>query len=332
MDKRVITRGVVESILRKDNSEFVSKTDEKIRMFLGNAIDELSKRIPFVSLENTVLQPVNELLTGAMTDNSRYVYFLGIDDAQLELNSHKKSYFWLDFKARLKFAWENRKSKRAKKRKLKKEKKAAKALEENNIEIQSRNLLDPEKYDLYKFSQDLQEGVSKFLAKSSLTFFDIKENRIRIVGKEDFGANVQVIIYPVIYNDEFFKYYTGAKKGFINVDVASRCDAFAKKYQQVGQNLPKVLKVINALYNNVNNKFPNQPFIESVLCACPNNLFEGESSFNAFIKIVNYLSFINLKEIKSVYNCDLTIFEDKLIKINLFEFRKFLAALEALKV
>ena len=112
MRRGAITRGLIESIVRNDNIEYIDAVDEKMKAIVSNAVEDLSKQISYVNLNNVILQPANELLNGAMTDNSKFVYFLAVDNAQIDLNTSRSSRFWKNFKNRIVYAWNNRKVKK----------------------------------------------------------------------------------------------------------------------------------------------------------------------------------------------------------------------------
>ena len=104
-----ITRELINSIANQDNKKFVKNINKKVNETVALAIDNLSSKVSYINLKNVVLQPVNELINNSFVDNSSCVYFLGVDSAQLEINTTRKMNFWRNFKERLKFAWQNRK-------------------------------------------------------------------------------------------------------------------------------------------------------------------------------------------------------------------------------
>ena len=260
MPRLQITRELINSIANQDNKKFVKNINKTVNNVLAQAIDNLSSKVSYINLKNVALQPVNELISNAFVDNSNCVYFLGIENAQLELNTSKKMNFWRNFKERLKYAWENRKlfNRRKKKRRIKKIKIEANSEKKVNF--------DPGKYNIYDLAEDMQYSVSNYLSET--TIITLNDNSLHIVGKDDFGSNTAIIIYLVSMNEKSFKYYAGRTKGFIEIDINKRIKLVNEKINLVGDNYIKMIKIFNSLFYNVNGFMPNQIFIESILIHC----------------------------------------------------------------
>ena len=79
MKKFLFDTKFVESLIKNDNQEFAETIQEKVVNLIALSIEDLSTRVPFISAENVILQPVNETFNGAITSMSKYVYFLGIE-------------------------------------------------------------------------------------------------------------------------------------------------------------------------------------------------------------------------------------------------------------
>ncbi len=315
MSGKFIDKQLIEGIVRANNDEFVDKVDEKVNIVVSNAIDDLAQQIAYVSLGNVVLQPVNELLTGGFTDNSKFIYFLGVDNAQLELNTLKSTTFWKDLKNKLVYAWQNRHRRKMRRRKKKKE---VEFLDNQEYSYD----FDPSRYNLYSLCEDLQTAIAKYSTETTIVY--LEGDKIKIIGKDDYGPNTQIIIYPVIFNGEVFKYYAGRKKGFVEIDINDRVAQLNEKYNAVGENLTKIIKIFNVLYYFANKAMPNQVFIESLLYSCPNELFKGEDIYTVFVKIINYLNMTSIREVKSLTNPDKTIFTDKLSASSGLGYEKFI--------
>ena len=302
MPKIQISKELINSIANQDNKKFVKNINKKVNEKLALAIDNLSGKVSYINLKNVSLQPVNELITNAFVDNSNCVYFLGIESAQLEMNTNQKLNFWRNFKERLKFAWNNRKLFNRKKKKKRRRKK---------IEIDAKRHevnFDPSKYSIYDIAEDMQHAISEYLSQTSI--ISLADNMIQIVGREDFGSNTSITIYFVNLNESNYKYYAGRKKGFIEIDINKRVEMLNNKINEVGENFIKMIKVINSLFYNVNGYMPNQIYVESVLYSCPNDLFEGSDVYKVFIRIINYLCLTTVRNIKSMHDESKTINED----------------------
>ena len=313
MRKLVLSRELINSIANQENPKFIKNVNKKVNILLSHAIKKLSSQISYITLDNTILQPMNELFNGAFVDNSSFIYFLGVNNAQLELNTARKTPFWKNLRLRLIYAWENRKKYKFKKKRKKKQ---------ENEQKEPEFKFDPNNYSIYNLAEDLQSALLEFLSETSLVY--LKENVLRIVGKEDFGSNTSIIIYVVSYNDDLYKFYAGKKEGFKEINFKSRYDAINEKLDSVGENFVKILKVFNVTYFNANGYLPNQIFIESILCSCPKDLFFGEDTYKSFLKIINYLNIKNLKQVKSINNPSMTIYEDEICGNSALGFNKML--------
>lgn len=302
MAKISVSRNLVMSIANKDSKKFVSQMNKKINRLVASAIESLSSQVSYISLETSILQPVNELFNDSMVDNSNFVYVLGVENAQLDLNTVRKSRFWETFKTKIKVAWQNRKMFKRKKRKKRKKQ------EETETVLDVK--FDPTKYNVYTLTEDLQGCLCNYLSPTSIVYQG--NNKIEIIGKEDFGPNIKIVIYVVSLSNGEFKYYTGRRrKPFIDLCISERFEKVKTKHKKTGENYTKVLKVFNALYFNLNGKMPNQLFMESILDFIPDNLFDGEDFYKVFIKIVNYISIKTIKKVPSILDEKMTIMEDK---------------------
>lgn len=293
----VIDRELIENIAKKNNEEYFQKINDKVSLILTNAIENLSNKIPFISLKNVVLQPYNEIMSGAVTDNTIFHYLLGIENAQLELNTLKTSLFWRNFKSRLKYAWENRRKKRKKKDKK----------QDNLLNIDLNN----SKYSIYNLADDLFETLRLYLKETSIIYQD--NNVVYIVGKDDFGVNCKIKIETCFYSNDYFKFYIGKRKGFEKINFTCRANCLQEKIRDVGSNFIKMLTIFNVLYFYANNENPNAIFMESVLYNIPDKLFEEKSIYNCFLKIVNYLTLKPINNFNSINDLGLKIYEDKML-------------------
>ncbi len=310
-----ITKELITSVANQDKDQFVDDTNEKVNSLLSSAIDSLSKKVSYISLENVILQPINELLNGAFVDNSSFSYILAINNPQLELNTYKKINFWRNFKERFKYAWKNRKKNKKKRFRFKRKRK-----QEEVKEVR----FDPTRYNIYDMAEDLQNSLLPFLSETTLV--NLQDNVIRIYGKEDFGVNTAIVLYLANYNTaNVFKYYRGRKKGFIDINLENRISNLRKKMKATGKNFTKILKIFNTIFYNINNFMPNQIYIESVLCFCPNELFKGKDIYKIFMKLINYITIKGVRNIPSINDETKTIYNDEVCGNTGIAFAKMLA-------
>ena len=169
---------------------------------------------------------------------------------------------------------------------------------------------DPSKYTIYNLTEDLQNCLLNYLSETSLVYMN--GNLLHIIGKDDFGANTKIYVYVVNYDGNVFKIHDEKKHDFKCVDINERLNILEEKISNVGDNFIKILKIFNSLYYNINGYMCNQIIMESILCHCPDKLYQGNDIYKSFIKILNFVSIKSLKDVKSVNNKDLTIFQDEL--------------------
>lgn len=317
---RGISRQLIESIAVADNSEFAQEIEQKVNTLVSLAVEDMSHSIPFVSVENCVLQPVTENFSGALTPESEYVYFLGFMSPQIELNCIQYNDSWKKFKERLVFAWNN--SKKPKKRKKRKKNEDVSSVKEYEYET--------EKYNLDSLKDDLQKAFVKNLITTSIVYNN--ENNLRIIGRDEFGPKTQIYIYPCLLEGDDYKFFISRKKGFYKVNFLKRAELINEKLERVGYDYITMIKIFNSLFRSTSkySVMPNQIFIESLLYNVPDELFEGNDIYDNFIKIVNYLNLTDVSEFKSIANPELKINEDKLTKSNQVAFLKFINSLDTI--
>ena len=321
MGKIQVSKGLILSIASQDNKKFVKNINTNVNELLTLSIDALSKKVSYINIKNVVLQPANEILNNSFLNNSNCIYLLGIDNPQLEINSTKQLNLWRNFKERLKFAWQNRKStKRKRKRLFQRKKYVEQDSKPRDIKI------DSNKYSVFDLAEDLQNSLVNFLSETTL--IKKRDSIIEIYGKDDFGSTSVIVLYLMSYSDGIFKYFKPDKRKNIEIDINSRMNAITSKSKLVGVNFTKMLKIYNMLYYNVNGKIPNQILIESILCACPENLFEGKDIYKVFLKISNYFLVQSIRNVKSINNLEKSIYDDVVCGYDAADFMKMLRNIE----
>ena len=300
-----ISKEMIQSLAEQENKKYIKNINLIVNKLFSSAISDLSKKISFLNIDKVVLQPANELISGAFVDGSEFVYLLGIQNVQLEINTNRKLSLWEKIKKRLKWAWENRKYFKRKRNKRKKKH------TEDMLKIEEQLIkFDPSKYTIYNLTEDLQNCLLNYLSETSLVYMN--GNLLHIIGKDDFGANTKIYVYVVNFDGNVFKIHDEKKHDFKCVDINERLNILEEKISNVGDNFIKILKIFNSLYYNINGYMCNQIIMESILCYCPDKLYQGNDIYKSFIKILNFVSIKSLKDVKSVNNKDLTIFQDEL--------------------
>ena len=238
MGKIQVSKGLILSIASQDNKKFVKNINTNVNELLTLSIDALSKKVSYINIKNVVLQPANEILNNSFLNNSNCIYLLGIDNPQLEINSTKQLNLWRNFKERLKFAWQNRKStKRKRKRLFQRKKYVEQDSKPRDIKI------DSNKYSVFDLAEDLQNSLVNFLSETTL--IKKRDSIIEIYGKDDFGSTSVIVLYLMSYSDGIFKYFKPDKRKNIEIDINSRMNAITSKSKLVGVNFTKMLKIYN---------------------------------------------------------------------------------------
>lgn len=315
---RGISKSLIESIANSDYAEFAENTEAKVSTLVSLAVEDMAFSIPFVSTQKCILQPVNETFNGAVTAESEFMYFLGFDSPQIEINCLQYNDWWKKFKDRVIFAWNNSKKKRKKKRK-----KGQKQEQMPQYEF------DTEKYNIDSLKDDLQKAFVKNLTTTSIVYN--QDRCLRVIGRDEFGPKTQIFIYPCLYDssDGTYKFLISRKKGFYKINFTKRAELINQKIDAVGVNFIKMLKILNTLFRT-SSKYsyaPNQIFLESLLYGVPDEFYVGDSIYDVFIKIVNYLNLTDVSNFKSILNPEITISQDKATKSNQIAFTRFLNSL-----
>lgn len=316
----VISKKLIENIAYADNTEYGEKIEEKIFNLVSLTLEDLEKTVPYVSVKTSILQPINETFNMSYVPGSDFVYFLGIASPQLEINCLTYSDTWSKFKHRFSEAWIE--SSRKLKKRREKQRKAG--IEEKKIE---ENF---DKYTMYHLLEDLQFSFAKFLSETSIIYK--RTNSIKIVGKDDFGVNTNIIIYPVILEDEDYKQFINKKKGYITYNFNHRMKCFNERLEKIGPNYLFMLKTLNYLIKEFTKEPANQIFVESLLYGCPDEFLKGKDIYACFVKLINYLRFTDISTYDSVLTEGKSIFNDLTTKTASYQYSKFLRAFDKIKL
>ena len=84
-----VSKDLINNIAEQENKKFIKGTTKLISQILGESIKDLSEKVSFISVDKVILQPANELISGAFIDSSNFVYLLGVQNIQLEINTSK---------------------------------------------------------------------------------------------------------------------------------------------------------------------------------------------------------------------------------------------------
>ena len=311
--QNVITRKLVENIAYNDSLEFSDNINKKVNNLLSLAIDELSKVNPYINLDACGIQPINETFNGAYIPGSNYEYFIGFASPQIELNSLTYSNWWSKFKKKFKEAWISS-SRRLSKNRAKRIK--AGIVEEKNI------VYGYEKYTIENLLEDLQDACVNYLSSGTIVYRNSRY--LKIIGKEEFGANTQIIIHSVIAEDSEYKYFISKKKGFKSYDFTNRAILNNAKFEKLGDNYLYILKLMNHLLREFTKMPTNQYFLESLVYNLPEEFVKGNDIYKNFIKIINFLRSTDISDYTSIMDPSKTIFTEENSANYGYNYSKFL--------
>ncbi len=310
--KGIFNREFIESLAKTDNTDFSANLQESVLNVVSNSIYELSTKIPFISQDTVIFQPANETFNGAFTSVSEYVYLLGLNSPQIEMNCLSNTDGFKKFWQRVSLAWKEgrRKSKKRKKK------------EEELKKQPNFQDFEPEKYNLESFLADFQSALCQNLSETTLIYNSGKS--LIIQGKDDFGYLTKIVLIPVILRDGNFKYFIDRKRGFLDINFSERAQNFEEKNERVGQNFNIMLKLFNNVFKNVTKQNMNQIFIESLLFNIPDDFFDGDDIYQIFLNIINYLNMKDLSQFVSIDNKEIKLNKNPLIQNSFLTFMKFL--------
>ncbi|MBP3431721.1 MAG: hypothetical protein J6K39_02575 [Clostridia bacterium] len=317
--KSQLDRELIEGLNESSNQEFFENVNEIMYELVTNVITDISAKSPFVRVEKCILQPANEIFTGAFSQRSTYDYFLGVDNTQIEFNSKTKKnhwkYIWREFKA----SW------RLGKKKYKKSKK------EKQQHEQALQSID--KYKLSDFRHDIVNKMAQYLTDTSIIYEHMRN--ISIIGADDFGTGVKVNVYIGVYDSKrkVFKLFNEAKNKFTEVDFADRFSNIEYKQEECGEMYVNMIKIFNALFAKAHKRVPNQILVESLVYNCPKVLFDQKDVYKTFVNVANYIRLVNPRDLVSICNPAKNIFEEPLILGNSsqLDFSKIISLLDKFK-
>lgn len=295
----LLDRSVLQSFVDDIDDSTFEKAYDNIAGVLEDAIMEIKRRNPYIS--NYSLLVANEVFTESQFCASSLDVFVVFDAIQIELNTQKNAKkkfvqtlktYWQEFLNSFKLFGS----------KKKKRQKEIKRIEKKALSLST--------YDVKMLYEDLVAQLSKLLYVN--TSISIKNNnKISICGDEEFGIEINVIPVFKIGDEEKYKLYNIKNNKEFIIDFRKRFENIELKNEATLEGYATQIKIFNNLYWNVIGKKPNQIFIESLLCGCPNDLFlinDVETTIN----LVNYLKNNAMQNIKSICDKSVPLFNEPL--------------------
>lgn len=244
----------------------------------------------------------NEVFSGTEFAGSSLDLFLYLDAKQLELNYDANNTKTKNIKNNIVMFFKEfiNGFKIIRKRKKK--------LSEKKILKEEKKLSEKNDYDLKSFLIDLQLQFCKLFSKT--TSIIVMSNKIKIVGKEDLGIDVN--IYPVFKNDDnAFYLYNLSEKNKTIIDFRDKQINVSLRNNQTNSLFKIQTRIFNGIYWNIFKTTPNQIFIESLLYNVPIDFFTC-NIYESTITIINYLKNAEIYNMVSICDDSIKIFDELL--------------------
>lgn len=309
-NEKIITE--FTSICPKDVVEHVCGISVAL---LDECIEQIRHRVPIMHAEHDYVF-VDEHRFGTSTVNSEISLFIVFKSSQLEFNTIKLVNSKFE-KLKIKFSSALKSMKKTKRKSKKK-----KEIDAQDSKLQIQQIT---KYSILNLKKDLSQLLVNKIDKKS--YIQIMDYCIKLVSPNSLGITVN--FFPVIESENGYKLYNSFNNTFLEVNFKDRDKNFNEKYEQVGLNFLYMIRVFNNLYYSLFNSSINQIFVESLLYNVPNELFEGYSFYESFIKILNFLSNVNLKNFVSITDTTKKLTDEMLIEQSFSTVNKFFNDIEA---
>ena len=314
----VFDENYITTFAKSINPQYVDNAYEYICNILDKAFERICAKRPIVT--DYSYEIVNECATYSENQNSSLDIFVSIKSPQLELGILKlNNNYAKRFTNRVKWALSSVKKQKKRRWLFFFKRKNKKNNETKQIDINS------EKYNIIQFKIDFMNTLAMFLTEDTKLY--INNYGITVLAQEEIGMNIN--LYFAFNNGENCKLFNQSLYKLIDVNFGARMENIEAKNKSTNDNYTTMLRVFNSLYENVMNVKLNQILIESILFACPDELYSG-STYDMFIKIFNYIQMNEFKRFASITNQNITIFEDNLITTRYSDFIKFLSNIQKL--
>jgi hypothetical protein len=273
---------MIEGFASEMQKENYQNAFEWIEITFSDLIEQIIKKTPIITSDYDFVL-VGDFLTSTFTQNSEIDIFIAFGSPQLELNSIKLSNdrlkrFWI----KLKKAYTLSRQEKKKKKKRKK-----------NVKEEKETQIPANKYTILDLKKQLAVGAAQQLDATSSIFQS--NNGFKIVARNHLGIDIN--IYPVIKSENSFKVYSENSGNFLTYNFSELEENINKKIDEVGEIYFDLVRAFKNLYFNVNSStLPSLYLIESLIYNCPNSLFSGFNFYEVFIKILNYLTNVNIAD------------------------------------
>ncbi len=309
----IVNKNIIQEFARDVDETSFSNAYSKIFETINKSLDVIKSRNPYIG--DYEIFVANEAFNKTAFVSSTLDIFIVLNAVQIELNSTKKKsnkfvsslkMFCKEFKNNL-ILFRSKKKKREK---------HFKQIEKKSAQLNT--------YDVEMLYNDLLLQMSNFLYEK--TQLEIINNKIHIVGNDEFG--IEINVYPVFSASEScFKIYNIKTENSVLIDFKNRFLNFLKKDEITNGAFSQQIRVFNNLFWNFEKTNPNQIFIESLIYNCPNELF-SYNSYLTTVKIINFLKNSTMQNFVSMCDENVKLFNEILNTTNFQNAYKFLNSIE----
>ena len=272
-----IDGATIEEFSKEQDLTFISDAYNQIFELIRSATESVASRnLVIVPLNSIKIEPINSFSNSSNTTSSELDILITIESPQLELNSQTLILSkWKKFSSDISNAWKNRK--KSKKRRKKKKRALQTPVEDYAEELP---------YNIVRFKNDLFEEIVARL--SSLSIITNTASKIKVVANQELGVSFNV--YTAIKSSNKLKFWNKPKNDFnvYNLDLLN--EKITQKTGEIGGNFLKIFRIFNNFYYHIYKKQPQLCFIENIMLALPNTLFNARSANDCFCQIINYIN------------------------------------------
>lgn len=329
MKSSIIDKSMIEEFGSQIDSSNIRDAIYRITDIIEDSVLELSQTNNLITIQNVDIATMGNIFDTEILDADLNL-FLTIKSAQIDLNSvepmEKKSRILLN---KVVAAWKNRKAhtRRAKRKAAKLAKKKDKTLT-----IQDLMRIKEKPYSILSLKDDIYQQLIERLTNTTVVYN--YPSTIRILGREEFGCKINLI--PAIKHDDGLKVWSTTKNKFKLINPEKAKSLLEEKNKKITEesfrinsknqnSFYAIIRIFKNIYYNIYRLY-DYSFIDSLIYGCPNSLFvsksKRESSYNTFIKVLNYLTNTNLNSYSSIYNQNKTMTEGD--EISPFKLKTFL--------
>ena len=313
--KVIFTKADIEDFAKPISNELVTNAVNNANNLIYTVMNDVKNRVASLTSYDSIM--VNEFVSKAITNNSSFDVILQLKSSEVKLETEKKQK--INFKNILLNFFKSFKISFRKKKKKK-------------IDVE-KNLQKIDMNNLTYFK--LKDMLFLLFIKYSPSNITLKNNLYCISLEDTKSGNLPINIYVAIKNDAnsciLYKKTKSRSIQKTEIDFKNRFVNLAQLSYDTNSKSMQMIKILNCIYNYLYSFTPNQIYIESLVYNCPVQLFNSTNNvYDTFVALINYLDNLNIKEIKSIVNNNILLWDDKLCNINCINHQSFIKKIKSI--